>query len=182
MAETDATDWRVPCDALHYIVPGVILTAMIGSILAIDIGGTEVGPVRASIWGLVTTVGILLGAWFDDRPIREAVRGRSDAEREAVRQSLRTGLLPPDATFDAYVGWTIEVIRRKWRVLRRLQPWLATLFSVGGLVLALVTGEPLWLVFAMLSGAMALIGRWDLARMDACFAHLERQIAARVPA
>ena len=182
MAETDAAGWRVPCDALHYVVQAAILTALFAALASIDVGPGGQGRVPSSLWGLLTAAGITFGAWFDDRPIRAAIQGRSHDERQAVEQSLRTGLLPPDASFDAYVEWTIQVIRHTWRLRRQVQPWLAALISGGGLVIALISGEALWLLVAMVSAGLALLTRWDLARMDACFADLERQVADRVPA
>jgi hypothetical protein len=178
MVETEAAGWRVPCDAVHYVVVGLLLTVQFGALFAIDQFGQD-RWVPASLWGLLTALFLTFGAWFDDRPIRAAVQGRSDAERSAVQHSLRTGLLPPDGSFDAYVGWTIQIVRQKWRILRRLQPWLSVLIAGVGLAVAVVTGEPSWLLFAMVSAGLAVIIRWDLARMDDCFADLERQIAAR---
>jgi hypothetical protein len=179
MGATDAAGWRVPCDAVHYAVLGLGVTVMVGALNTLEAPGAD-GRWSAWTWALVVAVALTFGTWRADRPIRDAIRGRSDAERTAVRQALRTGVLPPDGSFDEYVGWTIQVVRRTWRITRRTQPWVAVLLAAVGLVVAVATGQPLWLVFAMVSAGLAAILRWDLARMDACFAGLERQIAARL--
>lgn len=183
MADTDAAaGWRVPCDALHYLVLAAILTTLLAALYSIDVGPGGQGRLPSTIWGLLTALGITFGAWLDDRPIRTAVLGRSDDERQAVRQSLRNGVLPPDASSDAYVEWTIQVIRHTWHLRRQVLPWLTTLVACGGLVIALISGEALWLLVATVTAGLALLTRWDLAQMDACFAGLERQITDRVPA
>jgi hypothetical protein len=174
--------WRVPCDPVQYVVMFVILAIELGAFFSIDIGFGGEGPALPWIWGALTASLITLGAGFGDRQVRAAVRGRSDAERQAVRQSLRTGVLPSDASSDAYVEWAIQLIGHKSHQLEPVWSWLPAVVAFASLTAALVSGEALWLPIAAVSAGQSALHQWDLAQMDACFANLEPQLASRLPA
>jgi hypothetical protein len=183
MAEADETPgWRVPCDPVQYVVM-FIVEATLFTTLSVIIYSEPGSGGRLQPWlfGTLFALLITLFARFEDRPIQIAVRGRSDAEGQAMRHSLRTGVLPPDASSDAYIEWAIQVVRHKWRSRRRWQAWVSALYAIGSLAAVVVTGEALWLLITAPCAGLAAFLRWDLARMDACVANLQRQIAARMP-